>query len=232
MDLWQCEPGSTWGLPPPSQELCLVGSGSSTLTGKTEGLQVLKDVEEESWVAPMKPSAATRRCAQQVTWHLVLMNSASCHYAPHVPEPNCLFIHYLLCSSNKAELVWDTLRRLQKIWTVVLSRANHDVPALKGNGPTHRLADLKGWLTNTLGRKATEFEGECLHIFCLCFTLFFFSPTEIYSLPCLCCRCADIQVNRSFLCSLTLLHSAPEVIWIILLTNMLWFWQVEQLLSI
>ena len=50
--------------------------------------------------------------SQHDTRHLVLTNTPSCHYAPHVPESTslCLFIHYLLCSPNKVRPVRGTLR--------------------------------------------------------------------------------------------------------------------------
>lgn len=48
------------------------------------------------------------------------------------------------------------------------------VPALKGNGPTHRLADLKGWLTNTPGRKPAGV--ECFYITLSLFLFISFSP--------------------------------------------------------
>lgn len=112
--------------------------------------------------------AATRGLTQHDTRHLVLMNTASCHYAPHVPESTslCLCIHYLLCSSNKVGPVRETLKviRPQRIWMEAVSWATK-APPLKGNGPTHGLTDLKGWLTNTLGRKAAGGEGVCVFLF-------------------------------------------------------------------
>lgn len=61
---------------------------------------------------PREAAAATRRHTQRDPRHLVLMNTSSCHRAPHVSEPTplCLFIHYLLCSSNKAAPARDTRR--------------------------------------------------------------------------------------------------------------------------
>lgn len=96
---------------------------------------------------------------------------------------NPLHFVYLFIISRVALIRWRPcethrgLRRLQRIWTAALSRATK-APALKGNGPTHRLTDLKGWLTNTPGRKATGGEGACARswmpsdTFSFCFSLF------------------------------------------------------------
>lgn len=93
------------------------------------------------------------------------MNTASCHRAPRIPESYsfCLFIHYVVCFSNKVAFLpqikgWHVCGR---IWMVALSRATK-VLALKGNGPTHMLTDPKGWLTNTPGRVAMGSECRCV----------------------------------------------------------------------
>lgn len=91
------------------------------------------------------PTGAPCR-AQHDTPRLVLMNTPSCHRAPPVPESTslCLLTHYLMLLQQGG--AWcETLlgvRRVQ-IWMEAVSWATK-VPALKGNGPTHRLTDLKG----------------------------------------------------------------------------------------
>lgn len=79
---------------------------------RRERLRVVLDVEEEEEEGPREAAAATRRRTQHDPRHLVLMNTSSCHRAPHVSEPTplCLFIHYLLRSSNKAAPARDTRR--------------------------------------------------------------------------------------------------------------------------
>lgn len=88
-----------------------VSSGSLCIAGRQEAAS-LGDVEEGSSAATAEAPAATWCCTQHDTRHTVSTNTLSCHYAPHVPESSslCLFIHYLLCSSNKVGPVRDTLR--------------------------------------------------------------------------------------------------------------------------
>lgn len=103
--------------------------------------------------------AATRCCAQHDAGDACLMNLTSCHRTPHIPFH--LLIYLLLSPAPLIRLVMpERYRGMWKIRMTAMSWATK-VLALKGNGPTHWQADLRGWLTNTLGRKATGGPRVC-----------------------------------------------------------------------
>lgn len=100
-----------------------LSSGSLTVSGRQKAADLGDGKATE---AP----TATRCHTQHDTQRLVLMNTPSTRYAPHVPESTslCLFIHYLLCSPNKVWFVrgtgkgvcrgseWRQCLRQQKCW--------------------------------------------------------------------------------------------------------------------
>lgn len=97
------EPGTIWCLAFPltrALSVSALSSGSLTISGRQKAADLGDGNVTE---AP----TGTRCRTQHDTQQLVLMNTPSCHYSPHVSESTslCLFIHYLSCSLNKVGFV-------------------------------------------------------------------------------------------------------------------------------